>query len=449
MLWATFWPLVLGFSMSGLVQSMSSGETFRSSLGTTTPRSVTRATVAGVLSSSCSYAASSMSRALFSRGSSWTNALVFMIASTNLVIELGLVLYFLLGWQFIVGQVAGGLLMVAGLFLLTRYFFSAQRQDALRQRVTLETSGPTSSLSLRQRLRDVRYYREAAKYSVGDLTMLRKELFAGFLVAGFLSVHVPASWWSHVFLGGGHWYDILENVLVAPLLAVVSFVCSVGNIPLAAALWVHGVAFGGVIAFIFADLITLPLLLIYRRFYGPGAALRIFLLFWIVMSSAGFIIDVLFREVHVAAPTRHAGVLHGEFGLGWTLALNGVALVVLSLVWILASRGEAIGARDPVCGMNVNPSSAVATRVRDGSTHYFCSMRCAQRFDSQGSARPDEAPSTDPVCGMNVDTEIRATGTDGLTYYFCSSGCRDAFLNRQRTNGERARIEPGLKPPHE
>ncbi|HXC19117.1 MAG TPA: permease, partial [Acidimicrobiales bacterium] len=269
MIWITWWPLVFGFTLSGLVQSLLPRDALRAQLGRTNATSVAKASALGVISSSCSYAASAMARALFGRGASWTNSLVFMIASTNLVIELGIVLYLLLGWQFLVAQFVGGALMIALLSFVTHFVFSRRYEDRLRTRVEHDSppSMRTSGQSWRERARDRENYRVAARFTIGDLTMLRKELLAGFLVAGFLMVDVPNSWWSHFFVSGHGGWTVLENVVVAPLLAVVSFVCSVGNIPLAAALWAHGAAFGGVISFIFADLVTMPLLLIYRRFY--------------------------------------------------------------------------------------------------------------------------------------------------------------------------------------
>jgi uncharacterized membrane protein YraQ (UPF0718 family)/YHS domain-containing protein len=389
MVWVTFWPLVLGFTASGLVQSMVVRNGLRAKLGTTSVSSASRATLLGVVSSSCSYAASAMSRTLFARGSSFTNALIFMVASTNLVIELGLVLYFLLGWQFVVAQLAGGLVLVLGLGLGTRWYFSRSREEVLRAKVLEDVPAPVATtLSMRQRLRDARYYREGARYAVGDVTMLRKELLAGFLVAGFISVHVPNDWWSHVFTqGSGNW-ALLENAVVAPLVAVVSFVCSVGNIPLAAALWLHGVALGGVISFIFADLVTFPVLMIYRHFYGRGAALRIFLLLWPLMSVAGVLVDLAFRSARLLPATRHSAALSGHFALGSTLVLNCLAFIGVVVVWWLARRDTgSLGARDPVCGMNVDTSAPVATRVRAGATYYFCSHRCAEAFDLDHTAQ--------------------------------------------------------------
>ena len=238
MVWMTFWPLVLGFSLSGLVQSLLPRDGLRARLGTTTVTSVGEASLLGIISSSCSYAASAMSRALFARGASWTNSIVFMVASTNLVIELGVVLYLLLGWQFVAAQLLGGVFMVAGLALLIPLVFSSRRQGDLRQRVLTDSPPPTSTstTSWRERLAKRESYQLAAKYTMGDLTMLRKELVAGFLVAGFISVHVPAAWWSSVFLSGHGGWTVVENTVLAPLIAFASFVCSVGNIPLAAAL---------------------------------------------------------------------------------------------------------------------------------------------------------------------------------------------------------------------
>jgi uncharacterized membrane protein YraQ (UPF0718 family)/YHS domain-containing protein len=386
MVWMTFWPLVLGFTLSGAVQSFLPRDGLRARLGRTTPGSVARASALGMISSSCSYAASAMSRALFARGSSWPNALIFMVASTNLVIELGLVLYLLLGWQFVVAQFVGGAIMIAALALLAPAVFPARAQEALRARVRDSVpEARVSNSSWRERLTERGAYRRAARFAWGDLTMLRRELLAGFVVAGFLTVHVPASWWSHLFLTGHGAATAVENVAVAPLLAVVSFVCSVGNIPLAAALWAHGVAFGAVVSFILADLVTLPLLLIYRRFYGGAATGRLFGLLWVVMSGSGLAVDELFRALGAVPATRHSPALRGQFPLGATLALNVAAAVLLGVVvWAARRRDDPVSARDPVCGMEVDVTAPAAVRRLAGDTFYFCSPRCAERFDVRG-----------------------------------------------------------------
>jgi len=460
MVWMTWWPLVLGFSLSGVVQSFLPRDGLRTTLGSTSPRTVARASLLGVISSSCSYAASAMSRALFARGASWTNTIVFMIASTNLVIELGVVLYLLLGWQFVAAQIVGGTVMIIGLALVTGLFFSKRSQEQLRDDVMRDSPPPTASSTTTwaSRLRTPRYYRRAAQFTLGDATMLRKELLAGFLMAGFLTVHVPNAWWTNVFFTGHGGLTIVENAVLAPLLAVVSFVCSVGNIPLAAALWTHGVAFGGVISFIFADLVTLPLLFIYRRFYGTRMALRLFLLLWLVMSTAGVLIDLLFNALGAVPTSRHTPAMSGQFSMGWTLALNIVATLLLAAIWLIARRAttDLESARDPICGMTVDITAPVALRERGGVTYYFCSLRCAERFDHGDqedgtTADAHHGDALDPICGMRVATATALTvsGPDDTPYYFCSEGCRSTFAAGPGERVDHQRIELGRKPAHE
>jgi uncharacterized membrane protein YraQ (UPF0718 family) len=401
MLWITWWPLVLGFTLSGFVQSLLPRDALRAQLGSTNATSVAKASILGVISSSCSYAASAMSRALFARGASWTNSLIFMVASTNLVIELGVVLYLLLGWQFVAAQFVGGAFMIAALSFTTHYVFSRRYQAQLLDRVLADSPPAMGSTTTtwRERARDKESYRRAARFTMGDLTMVRKELLAGFVVAGFLMVDVPNRWWSHLFVSGHGLWTVLENVTVAPLLAVISFVCSIGNIPLAAALWVHGVAFGGVISFIFADLVTLPLLLIYRKFYGTTAALRLFALLWFVMSVGGLVVDRLFHLVSLVPSSRHTRFAGGDFALGWTLALNVVAVAVLAAIWLLArSSGPSTSvATDPICGMTVDTSAPGDTRHVRGVDYFFCSPKCADRFDLRATSGPPAGDAMNPA----------------------------------------------------
>ena len=427
MVWMTFWPLVLGFCLSGLVQGMIPRAALRRQLGSDSLGSHTIASLLGALSSSCSYAASAMSRALFSRGSSWTNALIFLVASTNLVIELAVVLLVLLGWPFVIAQVVGGVVMIVLIVALVPLVFRPSRLARLSQRVAEEESNTETAPATDRGER----LRISARYTMGDLTMVRKELAIGFLVAGFISVHVPNSWWSHVFVHGHGAWTVLENVIVAPLVSVVAFVCSVGNVPLAAALWGHGVAFGGVIAFLFADLVTLPLLVIYRRYYGPATAWRLFIVLWTSASGAGLAIDGLFHLIHAIPSHRSLRYLAGQFPLGVTLVLNVIALIVLLALWRLARRDVAGRATiDPVCGMSVDPSSAPAWAQRGSESTYFCSLSCRDKYLARRQSwRTQTLAHTDPVCGMRVgDGDLTGIGSDNVTYYFCGEGCRDSFL---------------------
>ena len=279
MFWDTLWALVLGFTLSGAVQALVSRDEMRRRLGDHRPAAVTRASLYGMASSSCSYAASAMARSLFARGADFVAAMVFMFASTNLVVELGIVLVVLIGWQFVAAEFVGGTIMIILLAALGSLWLRGRALDDARQHVEAadgedghhhggEGDSRLQPQPWRQRLRSPAGWADAASYTISDLTMLRREMVIGFTVAGFLATLVPLHVWNDVFFHGHGIWTTLENAIVGPFVAIISFVCSIGNVPLAAALWKGGISFGGVIAFIFADLITLPLLLIYRKQYG-------------------------------------------------------------------------------------------------------------------------------------------------------------------------------------
>ena len=222
--------------------------------------------------------------------------------------------------------------------------------------------------------------------------MLRKELFIGFGVAGFLAALVPDSFWRSLFLTGHGFASSLENVVLGPFLAIISFVCSVGNVPLAAALWKGGISFGGVVSFVFADLITLPLLSIYRKYYGTALTLRLLGAFWAVMSVGGLATEYLFRALSLASPTRPRVVAQTGFSFDYTSALNVVALLGFAgIYWTYRHRerfGAGVGyAKDPVCGMQVEIAHAPATARHHGDTIYFCSDHCEHRFTAENPKR--------------------------------------------------------------
>jgi len=471
MLWETLWALIVGFSLSGAVQAFVSKDQMQSRLGDHRPRTVARAAGYGMVSSSCSYAASAMSKSLFARGADFTSAMIFMIASTNLVVELGVVLLVLLGWQFAVAEFVGGPVMIVLLSLVGASVFSAALVSRARQRVLAMspdhgvTHDDTAS-SPEHSARTLTGWSNASTYAVADATMLRRELLIGYVVAGFLAVLVPTSWWGDVFLRGhGNWTSV-ENALVGPLIAVVSWVCSVGNVPLAAALWHGGISFGGVIAFIFADLIAMPLILIYRKFYGDALTLRIVGVFYAVMVVAGLTTEMLFRSTGLIPTSRILHVSAERLSWNYTTYLNIVAFVVAAAVWSLARRGrhlrEASGyAIDPVCQMQVRIADAPARASVHGQSYYFCSDRCRERFiadhaDGDESAPTVISPSTmverthgtaaatsepksdfiDPICGMSLtpDTSTDQRPSGGVPVYFCSSQCAKEFDARDRAH---------------
>jgi uncharacterized protein len=390
MFWATLWALILGFGISGAVQAFVPRGEMQRVLGRRGPREIGRATFLGAASSSCSYAASAMAKTLFQRGADFVSSMVFMFASTNLVIELGIVIWVLLGWQFALGELVGGVIMIVLFSWLARYVLKRREIDAARARLGDggHVHDPASARKRwRERLRSPAGWADAASYTFGDLKMLRKEMTAGYLVAGFLAVLVPVSVWNDVFATGHGFWTSLQNVIVGPFIALIACVCSIGNVPLAAALWHGGISFGGVMSFIFADLIALPLLFIYRRYYGGRLALKLLLTFWVVMSAAGLAVEYLFLGIGIVPETRPAAVVPTEFSWNYTTFLNIVFLLVLAGLWWLARNRERLGggadyAIDPVCGMQVEVANAAARSERNGQVVYFCSDHCLHRFEA-------------------------------------------------------------------
>ncbi len=462
MVWETLWALTLGFILSGGVQAFVSRREMSSALGRPGLLSLTRAAGFGAASSSCSYAASAMAKSLFAKGADFVAAMVFMFASTNLVIELGVVLAVLIGWQFTASEFVGGLLMIALLALVARVLFPRQLVERARSRLNgspaLDEEGATYAAphptpdpleaGWRARMRTRQGWSDAAGYAAADLTMLRRELAIGFLVAGFLAALVPSSAWQALFLTGHGFWSSLENAVIGPFIAIISFVCSVGNVPLAAALWKGGISFGGVVSFVFADLISMPLLLIYRRFYGWRLALRMLLAFWVAMSASGLMVQYLFQAVGIPPPGRPTQLVTHAFAMNYTSALDLLALVALAAIFWEYRRRRAAGgsagyAIDPICGMQVEIANAPATLVLHGRAIYFCSERCRDRMADEtsspaqgGKAMPDAVPqggdalpTVDPVCGMEVDPHhaVATLTHEGATYHFCALSCRDRF----------------------
>lgn len=408
MFWATLWPLVLGFGLSGAVQSFVSRDAMQRRLGNHRVPAVVRASGYGMVSSSCSYAASAMARSLFMKGADYIAAMIFMFASTNLVIELGIVLIVLMGWQFAVSEFIGGIVMIVLLATVGALWLRGRLVVRAKERVQAGDHGPdhlpggtatteAENRPLSARLRSGAGWAESATYTMSDLTMVRRELIIGYTVAGFLAVLVPTSVWQAVFITGHGFWTSLENAVVGPFIAIISFVCSIGNVPLAASLWKGGIAFGGVIAFIFADLITFPLLLIYRRYYGTRLMLRMLVVFWALMSTAGLATEAIFRAAGLVPTTRPVSIAPAHFSWNYTTYLNLFFLVVFGLLYWIYRNRERFGqgdryARDPVCGMQVEIAHAPASLERAGARRYFCSDRCAVRDRSErGGDRTSES----------------------------------------------------------
>jgi uncharacterized protein len=382
MAYGVWWALVLGFAISAFVQAWVPRERVESALSGGGFGAVARATGLGAASSSCSYAAIAIAKSLFQKGASAASALAFQFASTNLVWELGLVLWVLLGWQFALAEYVGGIILIVLMTAGLRLFVSRREEEEAREHARAADTGHQhhatgERLSWRERLTSMSAWSDVAHNFRGDWQMLWKEITIGFLLAGFIAL-LGDDFFNDLFLSDESGIlPTLWNVTAGPLIAVLSFVCSIGNIPVAAVLWSGGISFAGVIAFIFADLIVLPILAIYRKYYGLGFAARITALMFVTIVAAALIVDFVFDLAGLIPSDRPtAEDVFGSVEMDYKLVLNGIALAVFaSLIALTVQRG----ATDPVCGMKVDRTKALAAE-RDGRTYYFCSEHCRAAF---------------------------------------------------------------------
>jgi uncharacterized membrane protein YraQ (UPF0718 family) len=345
MTWEILWALILGFALSGVVQAVVSKREMRRLLPDSSPRTVLVATGLGASSSSCSYAAVALARSLFRRGADFTAAMVFEFASTNLVFELGIAIALLLGWQFVVGEFVGGPLMIVLLVVLFRLFLSprllaAARGEAEQGRLGSMEGHAEMDMSADapgtwwQRLRTPAGFTSTADYFVMDWAAVWRDIAVGLLVAGALAAWVPHSFWQGLFLDHHPTLAKFWGPLIAPAVAVISFVCSVGNVPLAAVLWNGGISFGGVLTFIFADLIILPIINIYRKYYGWRMAAFLVATFYVTMVAAGLVVQFLFEGLGLERTARNAKVMEATVSWNYTTYLDIVFLLLAAvLVW--------------------------------------------------------------------------------------------------------------------
>ncbi len=392
MAWEVWWALVLGFAISAVVQAWVPRGRVERALAGSGARPVALASGLGAASSSCSYAAIAIAKSLFQKGASAASALAFQFASTNLVWELGLVLWVLIGWQFTVAEYIGGIVMIVLMTALLRLFVSRKLERAARAHAQEADSGhqhhaASQTLSWRARLLSLRAWSDVAHNFRGDWQMLWKEITLGFLLAGFIA-QLGNGFFSSLFVRHAPQpIPAIENVIIGPVIAVVSFVCSVGNVPLAAVLWSGGISFAGVLSFLFADLIVLPIIAIYRKYYGGAFALRITGLMFLTMVIAGLLVDGLFSVTGLipSGPRPTRADIFSSLQVNYKLFLNLLAFVVfVALFWLTVRRG----ATDPMCGMKVDRQRAVRKEI-GGEQLYFCSEHCLHAFEADvGPARP-------------------------------------------------------------
>ncbi|TMD87400.1 MAG: permease [Chloroflexi bacterium] len=363
MFWEVLWPLALGFLISAVVQTVVSKQAIVRTLGRDDLRGATFATLFGAASSSCSYAAVAIARGLFRRGATLANAILFEFASTNLVFELGLVLLVLLGWQFVAAEFAGGLLMIAILAVVFKYTLRARMVEAARAqaekglRGRMEGHGAhdmsvTDGPFLR-RLFSGRAFTAVSHYFYMDVASLWQDLLLGFLIAGALAAWVPNSFWQALFVSRQPGISVFWDPIVAPIISMLSFVCSVGNIPLAVVLWNGGISFGGVISFIFADLLILPILNIYRKYYGARVSIYLLVTSYVAMVLAGLIIGEVFQLLGLAPAHHFIAVFQAAPAWNYTTFLD---LAALALIAVLGWRFLRTGGPEMLRMMEASPA---------------------------------------------------------------------------------------------
>jgi uncharacterized protein len=345
MTWEILWALILGFALSAVVQAVVRRSTIVRLLGDDRPRTLAVATGLGIASSSCSYAAVALARSLFRKGASFAAAMAFEIASTNLVIELGIVLALLMGWEFTLAEFVGGPIMIVVIALLFRLFLRDRLLRSAREQAGRGLAGSMEGHaamdmavrregSFRRRLFSRDALTAVSHVFVMEWAAILRDLVVGLLIAGAIAAWVPASFWQGFFLTDHPLAAKVWGPLVGPLVAVVSFVCSIGNVPLAAVLWNGGISFGGVIAFIFGDLIILPIINIYRKYYGLRAALFVTGTFYAAMVVAGYLVELVFGAAGLVPGRRHVEVMEERVTWNYTTWLN-IAFLVLAAVLVV------------------------------------------------------------------------------------------------------------------
>jgi uncharacterized membrane protein YraQ (UPF0718 family) len=381
MAWEVWWALVFGFLVSAMVQAWVPRARIEAALSGSGARPVALATGLGAASSSCSYAAIAIAKSLFQKGASAVSALAFQFASTNLVWELGLVLWVLIGWQFTLAEFAGGLVMIGLLWALLRAFVPERLEAQAREHAREADTGHQhhaagEAMTWRERLTSASAWSDVAYNFRGDWQMLWREIGLGFLIAGFVAL-LGDDVFNALFLQDAPGaVQVVWGALVGPLIAVLSFVCSVGNVPLAAVLWSGGLSFAGVLAFLFADLIVLPIVAIYRKYYGWAFTVRIVALMFVTMVLAALVVDLLFGAFGLIPSTRPSeGDVFGSVSVDYKLWLNVLGTAIFAALFALTLRRAAT---DPVCGMAVDREKA----VRAGD-QFFCSEHCRAAYLSR------------------------------------------------------------------
>ena len=351
MTWQIFWALIFGFVLAAVIQSLVSRKDVARVLGNSRPRTVAVASLLGIASSSCSYAAVAISRSLYRRGADFISSMAFEIASTNLVVELGVVLAVLIGWQFTLAEFIAGPVMITVMAIAMRSVLRQGDLAAARRQAAMAIAGSMEGHaamemsidadgSVWRRLRSAGAITSVSHNFVMEWAAVLRDIVLGLLGAGAIGAWVPNGFWKDLFITNNPALSKIVGPLLGPIAASLSFVCSVGNVPLAAVLWRDGISFGGVVSFIFADLIIVPIVLIYRKYYGTRVAMKIVGVFYLAMVVAGYFVELIFAAVGLVPPRSSAHVVNVAVNWNYTSALDlAAAVIALGLVVIFVRSG--------------------------------------------------------------------------------------------------------------
>jgi hypothetical protein len=365
MTWEILWALILGFALSAVVQALVRRSTIVALLGDDRPRTLAVAAGLGAASSSCSYAAVALARSLFRKGANFTAAMAFEIGSTNLVVELGIILALLMGWQFTAAEFVGGPVMIVVLAVLFRLFVRSRLVDAARRQADQGLAGSMEGHaamdmsvqregSFPRRLFSRDGFTSVSHVFVMEWAAILRDLVIGLLIAGAIGAWVPQSFWQHFFFAGHPVWSAVWGPIVGPVVAIASFVCSIGNVPLAAVLWNGGISFGGVVAFIFADLLILPILNIYRKYYGTAMMLTLLGTFYAAMVTAGYLVEIIFGTAGLIPSQRNATMMEAGISWNYTTWLN---IAFLALAVLLVARFVVTGGIPMLRAMGGSPET--------------------------------------------------------------------------------------------
>ena len=404
MTWEITWALILGFTLSAAVQAVVRKESITRLMGSSRPKALAISSGLGAASSSCSYAAVALARSLFRKGANFAAAMAFQIASTNLVVELGIILILLMGWEFAAAEFIGGPVMIIVLAVLFHFFLKPRLLEAARKQADKGLAGSmeghaamdmsiTEGGSLAKRLTSAKGFTSVSHIFVMEWAAVLRDIVIGLLIAGAVAAWVPNSFWESFFLVDHPLLAKIWGPIIGPIVAILSFVCSIGNVPLAAVLWNGGISFGGVVSFIFADLLILPILIIYRKYYGTRMAAFLTLTFYLASVIAGYVVEIVFGATGLIPTERNARVDMAHISWNYTTYLN---IAFLLLAAVLVVRFLRTGGPAMMKMMNGGPDD-MAGHDHGGHDHSGHDMAAHDHSAHQASGSDEHAHDQPPA----------------------------------------------------